>query len=65
MKKIITSFLIFSAVCAFNFAAPKKEKSNNIKLDPKKKFAIELYLHLKKTVSVMLSLMVLADGMEI
>ena len=41
MKKIITSFLIFSAVCAFNFAAPKKEKSNNIKLDPKKKFAIE------------------------
>ena len=41
MKKIITSFLIFSAVCAFNFAAPKKEKSKNIKLDPKKKFAIE------------------------
>ena len=41
MKKIITSFLIFSAVCAFNFAAQKKEKSNNIKLDPKKKFAIE------------------------
>lgn len=41
MKKIITSFLIFSAVCAFNFAASKKEKSNNIKLDPKKKFAIE------------------------
>lgn len=41
MKKIITSFLIFSAVCTLNFAAPKKEKSKNIKLDPKKKFAIE------------------------
>ena len=40
MKKLITTFM-FLSVCALTFAAPKKGKSNNIKLDPKKKFAIE------------------------
>ncbi len=40
MKKLIVTFL-FLSVCALTFAAPKKGKSNNIKLDPKKKFAIE------------------------
>ena len=40
MKKIITTLLLCS-LCALTFAAPKKGKSNNIKLDPKKKFAIE------------------------
>ena len=40
MKKLFVTFL-FLSVCALTFAAPKKGKSNNIKLDPKKKFAIE------------------------
>ena len=40
MKKLITAFM-FLSVCVLSFAAPKKGKSNNIKLDPKKKFAIE------------------------
>ena len=40
MKKLIATFM-FLSVCALTFAAPKKGKSNNIKLDPKKKFAIE------------------------
>ena len=40
MKKLIAAFL-FLSVCALTFAAPKKGKSNSIKLDPKKKFAIE------------------------
>ena len=40
MKKLIAAFM-FLSVCALTFAAPKKGKSNNIKLDPKKKFAIE------------------------
>ena len=41
MKKIVSTILLISAVLATTFAAPKKGKSNNIKLDPKKKFAIE------------------------
>lgn len=40
MKKLIAAFL-FLSVCGLTFAAPKKGKSNSIKLDPKKKFAIE------------------------
>ena len=40
MKKLIAAFM-FLSVCALTFAAPKKGKSNSIKLDPKKKFAIE------------------------
>ena len=40
MKKLITAILLCT-VCVLSFAAPKKGKSNNIKLDPKKKFAIE------------------------
>lgn len=40
MKKLIAAFM-FLSVCGLTFAAPKKGKSNNIKLDPKKKFAIE------------------------
>ena len=40
MKKLITAILLCS-VCVLSFAAPKKGKSNNIKLDPKNKFAIE------------------------
>lgn len=41
MKKLLSTILLISAVLATAFAAPKKGKSNNIKLDPKKKFAIE------------------------
>ena len=41
MKKLISTILLLSLVLATGFAAPKKGKSNNIKLDPKKKFAIE------------------------
>lgn len=40
MKKLFVTIL-FLSVCVLTFAAPKKGKSNNIKLDPKKKFAIE------------------------
>ena len=40
MKKLFVTFL-FLSVCGLTFAAPKKGKSNSIKLDPKKKFAIE------------------------
>ena len=40
MKKLFLTLLL-SSLCALTFAAPKKGKSNNIKLDPKKKFAIE------------------------
>ena len=40
MKKLFVTFL-FLSVCRLTFAAPKKGKSNSIKLDPKKKFAIE------------------------
>ena len=40
MKKLIVAFM-FLSVCGLTFAAPKKGKSNSIKLDPKKKFAIE------------------------
>lgn len=40
MKKIITTTLLFSLV-AFAFAAPKKVNSNNVRLNPKDKFAIE------------------------
>lgn len=40
MKKLIAAFM-FLSVCGLTFAAPKKGKSNSIKLDPKKKFAIE------------------------
>ena len=40
MKKLIAAFM-FLSVCGLAFAAPKKGKSNSIKLDPKKKFAIE------------------------
>lgn len=41
MKKLISTFLVLTTVLAVNFAAPKNGKSKNIKLDPKKKFAIE------------------------
>lgn len=46
MKKLISAILLISTACALTFAAPKKEKAeekntNYIKLDPKKKFAIE------------------------
>ena len=41
MKKLISTILLLSLVLATVFAAPKKGKSKNIKLDPKKKFAIE------------------------
>lgn len=41
MKKLLSTILLISAVLATGFAAPKKGKNNNIKLDPKKKFAIE------------------------
>lgn len=46
MKKLISAILLISTACALIFAAPKKEKTeekktNYIKLDPKKKFAIE------------------------
>lgn len=41
MKKLISTILLLSLVLATGFAAPKKGKSNNVKLDPKKKFAIE------------------------
>ena len=41
MKKMLSTILLISAVLATVFAAPKKGKSNSIKLDPKKKFAIE------------------------
>lgn len=41
MKKLISTFLVLSTVMAISFAAPKNGKSKNIKLDPKKKFAIE------------------------
>ena len=40
MKKLFVTIL-FLSVCGLTFAAPKKGKSNSIKLDPKKKFAIE------------------------
>ena len=40
MKKLFVT-IMFLSVCVLTFAAPKKGKSNNIKLDPKKKFAIE------------------------
>ncbi len=40
MKKLFVT-IMFLSVCGLTFAAPKKGKSNNIKLDPKKKFAIE------------------------
>lgn len=35
MKKLIAAFM-FLSVCVLTFAAPKKGKSNSIKLDPKK-----------------------------
>lgn len=41
MKKLISTLLLISSLCAICFAASKKDKSNNIKLDPKKKFVIE------------------------
>ena len=41
MKKLLSTILLISAVLATGFAAPKKGKSNSIKLDPKKKFAIK------------------------
>lgn len=41
MKKLISTFLVLSTVMAISFAAPKNGKSKNIKLEPKKKFAIE------------------------
>ncbi len=41
MKKLLSTILLISAVMATVFAAPKKGESNSIKLDPKKKFAIE------------------------
>ena len=41
MKKLISTFLVLFTVMAISFAAPKNGKSKNIKLDPKKKFAIE------------------------
>jgi hypothetical protein len=45
MKKLITAILLFSTALTLSFAAPKKgkekEQSNGIKLDPKKKYAIE------------------------
>lgn len=41
MKKLLSTILLISAVLATVFAASKKGKSKNIKLDPKKKFAIE------------------------
>lgn len=40
MKKLIAAFM-FLSVCVLTFAAPKKGKSNSIKLDSKNKFAIE------------------------
>ena len=40
MKKLFVT-IMFLSVCGLTFAAPKKGKSNSIKLDPKKKFAIE------------------------
>ncbi len=45
MKKFISTILLFSAALSLTFAAPKKgkgkEQSKGIKLDAKKKFAIE------------------------
>ena len=41
MKKILSTILLFSMAMTFTFAAAKKEKSKNIVLDPKKKYAIE------------------------
>ena len=45
MKKLITAILLFSTALTLSFAAPKKgkekEQSKGIKLDAKKKFAIE------------------------
>ncbi len=45
MKKLITAILLFSTALTLSFAAPKKgkevEQSYGIKLDPKKKYAIE------------------------
>lgn len=45
MKKLISSILLFSVALSLSFAAPKKgkekEQSKGIKLDAKKKFAIE------------------------
>ena len=41
MKKIISILLLITVGLSLGFAASKKGKSNNIKLDPKNKFAIE------------------------
>ena len=41
MKKIISILLLITVCLSLGFAASKKGKSNNIKLDPKNKFAIE------------------------
>lgn len=46
MKKLLFTIVLFSSLAVLSFAAPKKEKAdekktNYIKLDPKKKFAIE------------------------
>ncbi len=43
MKKLISTIILLSMAATICFAAPKKgkEKSSNITLDPKKKFAIE------------------------
>ena len=46
MKKLLFTIVLFSSLAVLSFAAPKKEKAdekktNYVKLDPKKKFAIE------------------------
>lgn len=41
MKKLLTTIFLLSVVFSLSFAASNKGKSNNIKLDPKKKFVIE------------------------
>ena len=41
MKKIINTLFLLSTVLTLSFAAPKKTKSNSIKLDAKNNFAIE------------------------
>lgn len=41
MKKLLSTIFLLSVVFSLSFAASNKGKSNNIKLDPKKKFVIE------------------------
>jgi len=41
MKKLLSTIFLLSVVFTLSFAASNKGKSNNIKLDPKKKFVIE------------------------